>query len=171
MAMFLGGAVFLGLGWVYGFASGLWIQSEAKMRMHADGTYALEQMVSAASQAEFQSLRKGKELHLFLPASPLDNRSRARERIFQLRDQVLWMDGKPIVPAPGDSGIGVSDLKLEETIDAASGVSVLSLGVRLFSRERPNRASDSIWFETSVHLRNRGIGAPLISGNHGGTSF
>ena len=169
--MFLGGAVFLGLGWVYGFATGMWIQSEAKVRMDAEGTYALEQMAAAASQAYKLSFLQGKELDLDLPASPLDEQSRVRKRIFKLRERTLWMDGKPIVPSPGDSGIGVADLKLEEAFDAALGVRVFSLGVQMFSRETPNRPSDSLWFETSVHMRNLGLGAAVIRGDYGGTSF
>jgi Tfp pilus assembly protein PilW len=169
-ALFLGGMVLLGLQWVYGSALALWARSDTKMTMHADGTYALEQMAAAARQADGQTLRSGTELHLTIPASLLDANSKSEERVFLLKNEILWMDGKALVPAPGDSSIGVAALKLEETVDAAADVRVLSLGVQLFSRETPNRASDSMWFATSVHLRNR-FAAAGITGTVGGTSF
>lgn len=170
MALFLGGMVLLGLGWVYGLASGLWMQSEAKMRMHANGTLALRQMADTAGLADRMELGSGSELRLSMPASPLDPQSLSAVRVFRRKEEALWMDGKAIVPGLGDSGIGVAEFLPEEWTDPATGVRVLSLMLKLYSRSAPGRPSDSMQFQTTVHLRNRMSGASM-TGSLGETSF
>ena len=165
--LFLAALVLLGLGYVYAFAVGLWARSEAKMSMHFNGTYALAQMASVASEAQDQSITQGTELRLTVPASLLDDTAKSRVRVFRLKDNALWMDGLQIVPSVGDSGIGVAGLHVADTVDAFRGTRVLNLGVRMFARGRNGEPEDTMWFETSVHLRNR-LAAPVVTGNTGG---
>jgi Tfp pilus assembly protein PilW len=170
-SMFLGGMVLLGLGSVYAYAIGVWGNTETKLSLQTNGSLALDYLTAAAGSAESFSISAGKELRLGVPASPLDKSSRASTRGFRLKEEALWMDdGKEyrrLIPAPGDSAVGVSDFLAVAETDPQSGILTLDMRVALFSRGKGNRKPDTMWFATTVHLRNRGLSGGAVSGSAG----
>ncbi|MEO6097608.1 MAG: prepilin-type N-terminal cleavage/methylation domain-containing protein [Fibrobacteria bacterium] len=173
-SMFLGGMVLLGLGSVYAYAIGVWGNTEAKLSLQTNGSLALDYLTTAAGSAETYSISAGKELGLNLPASPLDKTSRVSHRRFRLKEEALWMDdGKEfrrLIPAPGDSAVGVSDFQAVAETDPQSGILTLDMRVALFSRAKGNREADTMWFATTVHLRNRDLSGGAVSGSAGSAS-
>jgi hypothetical protein len=170
-SMFLGGMVLLGLGSVYAYAIGVWGNTEAKLSLQTNGSLALDYLSAAAGSAETYSISAGKELRLGVPASPLNKASRAGTRSFRLKEEALWMDDgrefRPIIPAPGDSAVGVADFQAVAEADPQSGVLTLDMRVSLFSRAKGNREPDTMWFATTVHLRNRGLSGGAVTGSPG----
>ncbi len=166
ISTFLGGMVLIGLSIAYAYAVGLWGNAERKVAMHVDGTFAVEAIARAASQAEAMSIGP-KRLELTLPASPLIKDAVVLQKVFRLTDEALWVDDSLLIPSPGDSGIGVAEFIPEEAVDEASGVQVLAFKLCLFSRESLVRSADSMWFASEVHLRNRGVG-PMSQGKEHG---
>jgi Tfp pilus assembly protein PilW len=158
-SMFLGGMVLLGLGSVYAYAIGVWGNTEAKLSLQTNGSLALDYLTAAAGSAENYSISSGKELWLGVPASPLDKTSRAGHRRFKLKEEALWMDDggefRRLIPASGDSAIGVADFQAVAETDPRSGVLTLDLRVALFSRAKGSRDADTMWFATKMHMRNR----------------
>jgi Tfp pilus assembly protein PilW len=170
-SMFLGGMVLLGLGSVYAYAIGVWGNTERKLSLQTNGSLALDYLTAAAGSAETYSISAGKELRLGVPASPLDESSRPGSRGFRLKEEALWMDDgrayRRIIPAPGDSAIGVSDFQAVAETDPQSGILTLAMRVALFSRAKSDREPDTMWFATTVHLRNRGLSGGAVPGNAG----
>jgi hypothetical protein len=156
LTTFLSGMVLMGLTFAYAYGIGIWEITERKLAMHADGTLALEALVQAASGAE--SFRVGHQrLELVLPGSPLEKEAMPTQWVIRLTEQKLWANDSLLIPSPGDSGIAVADFQVEEKFDEATGISVLGFKLGLFSKETVLRSSDSMWFESQVHLRNRGL--------------
>jgi hypothetical protein len=157
-SMFLGGMVLLGLGSVYAYAVGVWENTEAKISLQTNGSLALDYLAAAAGSAERYSISAGKQLRLDLPASPLDKASRAGHRIFKVKEEALWMeDGgglRRLIPSPGDSAIGVADFQAVAKTDPQSRTLTLDLRVALFSRAKGGRDADTMWFATTMHMRN-----------------
>jgi hypothetical protein len=170
LSVFLGGMVLMGLSVAFAYGIGLWGRTERKLAMHADGNFALESIMATASMAESHELGN-QRLVLTVPASPLDPESQTEQKIFRLTDQMLWGNDSVLIPFPGDSGIGVADFRIEEDIDGLTGIPVLELTLCLFSRETLIHPSDSMWFESRVHLRNRSIAKPSLSTGSGTMSL
>lgn len=162
VAMLLGGGVLLGLGYVFALTSGQWLRGHAKLTLQADGSRALEEISRAAGHAGEYAMREG-ELSLAFPASPMGPPG-TRPIVFRLRDQILYRDGLPLVPFPGDTSVGVAEFLPEPLRTGADGVEVLRIRLKLFARLDQEAVPDTMQFETLVYPRNRGLGLQAGAG-------
>ena len=155
-ALILGGMALLGLGFVFGIDSGLWVRGQAKMALHAGATRALEEIGRDAGHAS--DIVSGEDgLFLRYPVSPLTGTARP-ETEYKLREQCLWRNDTLVVPQLGDTTLGVADFRSAYETDDETGMRLLKVRLSLFARRRPEDRVDTPWFETDVHARNRGLG-------------
>jgi hypothetical protein len=169
IAVFLGGVVFLGLGYVFGLNYGLWLRGQDRMVLHAGAARALEQIVQVAGQASGFSIPEEGELRIFSPPSPLGDTAASgfpSETVFRLQDDRLLRNGEPLVPHLGDSAaIRVASFDPRLVVAEGSGVRTLQVRLSLYTVGGPSAPAETLHFETAAHGRNIGLG--LAGGSDG----
>lgn len=167
IALFLGGIVFLGLGYVFGLNYGLWMRGQSRMVLHAGAARALEEIVRTAGYASGFSLASEGELRVFTPPSPIGDpgvSETASETVFRLQDNRLYRNGKLLVPHKGDSTLGVAAFEPRFVIAEGTGVRTLRVSLSLYTRGGPSAPAETLHFETAAHARNAGLSMAGISG-------
>jgi Tfp pilus assembly protein PilW len=171
IAIFLGGLVFLGLGYVFGLNYGLWMRGQDRMVLHAGAARALEEIVRSAGQASGFSLPEDGELRIFSPPSPIGDSATtgvASETVFRFQDGKLLRNGATLVPHLGDSAaVRVAAFDPRLVIAEGSGVRTLQVRLSLHTLGGPSAPAETLHFETAAHGRNVGLG---LVGNSGGVA-
>lgn len=171
IAVFLGGVVFLGLGYIFGLNYGLWLRGQDRMVLHAGAARALEEIVRSAGQASGFSLPEAGELRIISPPSPLENAATqepAPETVFCLQDGRLLRNGEPLVPHLGDSAaFRVAAFAPRLVIAEGSGVRTLQVRLSLYTLGGASAPAETLHFETAAHGRNVGLG---LAGGAGGSA-